>query len=139
MAAFVCHAPGVVVSPPEDPAPQDACANTGKLAQQSTATTQRAFVTPFNFAAAESKSSLRMVQEYPLEKGATHRPAPAHPSTAHQRLWALWVLNSSSLGLDCRELDEAEASRPFAFQVAVKPGPLAHRADKEHHTGYRYE
>eukprot|EP00439_Symbiodinium_sp_Y106_P039947 s2303_g4.t2 len=47
-------------------------------------------------------------QDYPLEKGATHR-----------------------------ELDEAEASRPFAFQVAVKPGPLAHRADKEHHTGYR--
>ncbi|CAE7796544.1 Ankrd28 [Symbiodinium sp. CCMP2592] len=57
---------GVVVSPPEDPAPQ----------------------------------------EYPLEKGATHR-----------------------------ELDEAEASRPFAFQVAVKPGPLAHRADKEQDGG----
>ncbi|CAE7352163.1 Anks6 [Symbiodinium sp. CCMP2456] len=57
---------GVVVSPPEDPAPQ----------------------------------------EYPLEKGATHR-----------------------------ELDEAEAARPFAFQVAVKPGPLAHRADKEQDGG----
>mmetsp|Transcript_32428 Transcript_32428/g.61078 ORF Transcript_32428/g.61078 Transcript_32428/m.61078 type:complete len:214 (-) Transcript_32428:21-662(-) len=40
-------------------------------------------------------------QEYPLEKGATHR-----------------------------ELDESEAARPFAFQVAVKAGPLAHRADK---------
>lgn len=57
---------GVVISPPEDPAPQ----------------------------------------EYPLEKGATHR-----------------------------ELDEAEAARPFAFQVAVKPGPLAHRADKEQDGG----
>ena len=63
---------------------------------------------------------LRMVEEYPLEKGATHRPVHQSP----RRDFALWFR--------LRELDEAEAARPFAFQVAVKPGPLAHRADKEH-------
>mmetsp|Transcript_27543 Transcript_27543/g.59934 ORF Transcript_27543/g.59934 Transcript_27543/m.59934 type:complete len:214 (+) Transcript_27543:58-699(+) len=41
-------------------------------------------------------------QDYSLEKGAIHR-----------------------------ELDEDEAARPFAFTIAVKPGPLAHKGDKE--------
>ena len=31
---------------------------------------------------------------------------------------------------DARELDEDEAARPFAFTIAVKPGPLAHKGDK---------
>mmetsp|Transcript_53357 Transcript_53357/g.95768 ORF Transcript_53357/g.95768 Transcript_53357/m.95768 type:complete len:213 (+) Transcript_53357:27-665(+) len=53
---------GVVISPPNDPAPQ----------------------------------------EYPLEKGATHR-----------------------------ELEDDEACKPFAFSIAVQPGPLAHKGDKE--------
>ncbi|CAJ1455929.1 unnamed protein product [Effrenium voratum] len=41
-------------------------------------------------------------QEYSLEKGARHR-----------------------------ELDEDEAARPFAFTIAVKPGPLAHKGKKQ--------
>eukprot|EP00435_Cladocopium_sp_Y103_P027528 s412_g6.t2 len=48
------------------------------------------------------------------------------------------VLNSSSQydyslekGAIHRELDEDEAARPFAFTIAVKPGPLAHKGDKE--------
>eukprot|EP00931_Biecheleriopsis_adriatica_P117018 TRINITY_DN92584_c0_g1_i1.p1 TRINITY_DN92584_c0_g1~~TRINITY_DN92584_c0_g1_i1.p1 ORF type:complete len:242 (+),score=44.71 TRINITY_DN92584_c0_g1_i1:60-728(+) len=45
-------------------------------------------------------------QEYPLEKGATHR-----------------------------ELDEMEAIRPFAFTIAVRPGPLAHKGSKERNNG----
>ncbi|CAK9056374.1 unnamed protein product [Durusdinium trenchii] len=40
-------------------------------------------------------------QEYALEKGAIHR-----------------------------ELEEDEAAKAFAFQVAVKPGPLAHKGDQ---------
>jgi len=45
-------------------------------------------------------------QEYPLESGATHR-----------------------------ELDESEACKPFAFSIAVKPGPLAHKGNRTLNNG----
>eukprot|EP00434_Breviolum_minutum_P025213 symbB.v1.2.022273.t1/scaffold1968.1/size94324/6 len=49
-------------------------------------------------------------QDYSLEKGAIHR----------QRLQ-----------MHHQELDDDEAARPFAFTIAVKPGPLAHKGDKD--------
>eukprot|EP00930_Biecheleria_cincta_P058538 TRINITY_DN44352_c0_g1_i1.p1 TRINITY_DN44352_c0_g1~~TRINITY_DN44352_c0_g1_i1.p1 ORF type:complete len:219 (-),score=51.69 TRINITY_DN44352_c0_g1_i1:196-852(-) len=45
-------------------------------------------------------------QEYALEAGATHR-----------------------------ELDESEACKPFAFSIAVKPGPLAHKGNRTLNNG----
>ena len=33
-------------------------------------------------------------------------------------------------GTGPRELEEDEAAKAFAFQVAVKPGPLAHKGDQ---------